>query len=183
MAHMQRVVLLTLVGKVSFLGRQGLSADVYPMLKGCSQFFQDFLVKDPTTGYMVVCPSNSPENHPGLGSYTTDEGKTMNCSLFGGVAMDNQMVYDVLKNTAEAARILGKDLDFATELDLLKARITPYKVGKYGQVQEWQEDWDRESTSHRHISHLLGRISRQPGIALRQPHHLSGRTKVAHRPR
>ncbi len=142
--------------KYLFSGDKAYLADVYPMLKGCSQFFQDFLVKDPTTGYMVVCPSNSPENHPGLGSYTTAEGKTMNCSLFGGVAMDNQMVYDVLKNTAEAARILGKDLDFATELDALKARITPYKVGKYGQVQEWQEDWDRESTSHRHISHLWG---------------------------
>ncbi|MDE5668007.1 MAG: autotransporter, partial [Duncaniella sp.] len=142
--------------KYLFSGDKTYLADVYPMLKGCSQFFQDFLVKDPSTGYMVVCPSNSPENHPGLGSYTTDAGKTMNCSLFGGVAMDNQMVYDVLKNTAEAARILGKDLDFAAELDALKARITPYKIGKYGQVQEWQEDWDRESTSHRHISHLWG---------------------------
>ena len=77
-------------------------------------------------------------------------------ALFGGVAMDNQMVYDILKNTAEAAGILGKDADFAKELDTLRARLTPYKIGKYGQVQEWQEDWDRESTSHRHLSHLWG---------------------------
>ncbi|MDE5749414.1 MAG: glycoside hydrolase N-terminal domain-containing protein, partial [Duncaniella sp.] len=142
--------------KYLYSGDREYLAEIYPVLKGCAQFYQDFLVKDPNTGYMVVCPSNSPENHPGIGSYTDDNGKNMNCALFGGVAMDNQMVYDVLKNTAEAARILGKDADFATELDALKARLTPYKIGKYGQVQDWQEDWDRESSSHRHLSHLWG---------------------------
>ena len=142
--------------KYLFSGDRQYLADIYPVLKGCAQFFQDFLVEDPNTHYMVVCPSNSPENHPGLEKYTTSEGKEMNCALFGGVAMDNQMVYDVLKNTAEAARILEVDADFAQQLDELKAKLTPYKIGKYGQVQEWQEDWDRENNSHRHLSHLWG---------------------------
>ena len=142
--------------KYLFSGDKKYLAEIYPVMKGCAEFFKDFLVEDPNTGYMVVCPSNSPENHPGLKSYTNDEGKTMNCALFGGVAMDNQMVYDVLKNTAEAARVLGVDADFASQIDALKMRLTPYKIGKYGQVQEWQEDWDRENTSHRHLSHLWG---------------------------
>jgi len=142
--------------KYLFSGDKIYLAEIYPVLKGCAQFFQDFLVKDPNTGYMVVCPSNSPENHPGLAKYTDDNGKEMNCALFGGVAMDNQMVYDVLKNTAEAARTLGTDADFAAQLDELKTKLTPYKIGKYGQVQEWQEDWDRETNSHRHLSHLWG---------------------------
>lgn len=142
--------------KYLFSGDKTYLAGVYPVLKGCAQFFEDLLVKDPNTGYMVVCPSNSPENHPGKDSYTTADGKKMNCALFGGVAMDNQMVYDVLKNTAEAARVLGVDNDFAGRLDELKAKLTPYKIGKYGQVQEWQEDWDRENNSHRHLSHLWG---------------------------
>ena len=142
--------------KYLYSGDKVYLAEVYPVLKGCAQFFQDFLVKDPNTGYMVVCPSNSPENHPGLYSYTKEDGSKTNGALFGGVAMDNQMVYDVLKNTASAARILEVDADFADQLDLLKAQLTPYKIGKYGQVQEWQEDWDRENTSHRHLSHLWG---------------------------
>ena len=142
--------------KYLFSGDKQYLAEVYPVLKGCAEFFQDFLVRDPNTGYMVVCPSNSPENHPGIGAYTDDNGKQMNCALFGGVAMDNQMVYDVLKNTASAARTLGVDADFAIQLDELRSKLTPYKIGKYGQVQEWQEDWDRESNSHRHISHLWG---------------------------
>ena len=142
--------------KYLFSGDKEYLAEVYPVMKGCAQFFQDFLVKDPNTGYMVVCPSNSPENHPGLEKYTSNEGKEMNCALFGGVAMDNQMVYDVLKNTALAARALDTDEAFASDLDALKAKLTPYKIGKYGQVQEWQEDWDRETNSHRHLSHLWG---------------------------
>lgn len=66
------------------------------------------------------------------------------------------MVYDLLKNTALAARALDKDASFADALDELKAKITPWRIGKYGQVQEWQEDWDRETSSHRHLSHLWG---------------------------
>ena len=113
-------------------------------------------MKDPETGYMVVCPSNSPENHPGIGNFTKSDGKTANIALFGGVAMDNEMVYDLLKNTALAARALDRDADFADALDNLKAQITPWRIGKYGQVQEWQEDWDKETSSHRHLSHLWG---------------------------
>ncbi len=142
--------------KYLFSGDKQYLADVYPVLKGCAQFFQDFLVTDPNTGYKVVAPSNSPENHPGIAKYIDDNNKEQNCALFGGVAMDNQMVYDVLKSTAEAARALDTDADFANDLDALKAQITPYKIGKYGQVQEWQEDWDRENSSHRHLSHLWG---------------------------
>ncbi len=142
--------------KYLFSGDKEYLASIYPVLKGCAEFYQDFLVTDPNTGYKVAAPSNSPENHPGLWSYTNDEGKSMNVALFGGVAMDNQMIYDVLKNTAEAARILNTDPQFAHELDELKAKLVPYKIGKYGQVQEWQEDWDRESSSHRHLSHLWG---------------------------
>lgn len=70
--------------------------------------------------------------------------------------MDNEMVYDLLKNTALAARALDKDISFADALDDLKSKITPWRIGKYGQVQEWQEDWDKETSSHRHLSHLWG---------------------------
>ncbi len=142
--------------KYLFSGDKNYLASIYPVLKGCAEFFVDFLVEDPSNGYMVVCPSNSPENHPGLFSYNKEDGSKMNVALFGGVAMDNQLVYDVLKSTSEAAGILGTDKEFAASLDALRARITPYRIGKYGQIQEWQEDWDRENTSHRHLSHLWG---------------------------
>ena len=139
-----------------FSGNKTYLAEAYPIMKGAAMFFQDFLVEDPNTHYMVVCPSNSPENHPSIGTYTKSNGEKGNIALFGGIAMDNEMVYDLLKNTALAARALGVDSQFADSLDALKAQLTPWKIGKYGQVQEWQEDWDRETSSHRHLSHLWG---------------------------
>lgn len=138
-----------------FSGDKKYLSDVYPVMKKASQFYQDFLVEDPHTHYLVVCPSTSPENHPGNLKYMTASGKAKNVAVFGGVAMDNEMVYDLLKNTATAARILGDD-PFADSLALLKGRLTPYRIGRYGQVQEWQEDWDYETTPHRHLSHLWG---------------------------
>lgn len=144
--------------KYRFSGDKEYLTEIYPVLKGAAEFYQDFLVEDPNSHYMVVCPSNSPENHPGLGRYYIDEAQTryQNISLFGGVTMDNQMVFDLLANTAEAARALGQDAEFANDLDLLRGRLVPYKIGKYGQVQEWQEDWDKETNGHRHLSHLWG---------------------------
>ena len=53
---------------------------IYPIMKSASEFFVDFLVKDPNTGYMVVTPSNSPENSPKLW-----KGKS---NLFAGVTID-----------------------------------------------------------------------------------------------
>ncbi len=131
-------------------------AQVYPIMKRASEFYIDFLSKDKKTGYLVVSPSTSPENNPGLGSYTNEKGKIMKLALFSGVTMDNSMVYDLLYNTDTAARTLCKDTCFAKELDSLKLQLPPFHIGKYGQVQEWLEDWDREVSSHRHLSHLWG---------------------------
>ena len=139
-----------------YTGDKGYLAGVYPILKSACEFYQDFLVRDTASGYMVVSPSNSPENHPGLGSYVDDNGKKQNVAQFSGVTMDNQMVYDLLSNTIHAARELGMDKEFASELDDLRMQLPPMHVGKYGQLQEWLKDWDRETSGHRHVSHLWG---------------------------
>ncbi len=139
-----------------FTGDKTWLASVYPVLKGACEFYQDFLVTDPKSGYKVVSPSNSPENHPGLGSYEDAGGKKRSLAVFSGVTMDNQMVYDLLNNTALAAGVLGVDSEFAAGLDSLKAQLPPMHVGQYGQLQEWLEDWDKERSSHRHVSHLWG---------------------------
>ena len=139
-----------------FTGDKSWLAEAYPIMKSACEFYQDFLVTDPKTGYKVVSPSNSPENHPGLGSYVGTDGRKKSLAVFSGVTMDNQMVYDLLNNTILAAEALGRDSVFASELAALKAQLPPMHVGKYGQLQEWLEDWDRETSGHRHVSHLWG---------------------------
>ncbi|HEY4785889.1 MAG TPA: glycoside hydrolase family 95 protein, partial [Bacteroidales bacterium] len=146
--------------KYRFSGNVQYLKEIYPILKSASEFYVDFLVKDPKTGYMVVSPSNSPENTPGLQSYkaTKPDGTeyTERCAIFSGITMDNQMVFDLFSNTILAAKELGVDHSFIDTISTLRGKLPPMQIGKYGQLQEWMEDWDRKVSGHRHVSHLWG---------------------------
>lgn len=131
-----------------YSGNKTFLNEIYPIMKSASQFFIDFLIEDPNTGYMVVTPSNSPENSPKIW-----KGKA---NLFAGITMDNQLVFDLFSNTIKAAQILEKDQSFCDTISSLKKRLPPMQIGQYGQIQEWFEDWDSPNDHHRHISHLWG---------------------------
>jgi len=146
--------------KYLYSGDKDYLKEIYPILKGAAEFYTDFLVKDTKTGYMVVSPSVSPENTPGTWSYEDKKAdgtliKERAC-FFAGVTMDNQMVFDLLSNTIEAAKALNLDSEFANSLNTLRYQLPPMQIGKYTQLQEWLEDWDRKESGHRHVSHLWG---------------------------
>lgn len=117
-----------------------LKERAYPVMREAALFFCDFLVEDPKTGWLISGPSNSPE-HGGL---------------VMGPTMDHQIIRALFAACAEAARLLGTDLDFAAQLDALRARIAPNQIGRYGQLQEWLDDIDDPNNKHRHVSHLWG---------------------------
>jgi len=146
--------------KYLYSGDKNYLKEIYPILKGASEFYTDFLVKDSKTGYMVVSPSVSPENTPGTWSYEDKKAdgtiiKERAC-FFAGVTMDNQMVFDLLSNTIEAAKALNIDQEFSKNINSLRYQLPPMQIGKYTQLQEWLEDWDRKESGHRHVSHLWG---------------------------
>lgn len=121
--------------------------DIYPLLKGASQFFLDTLVKDPASGYMVTAPSISPENEHRFGT-----------SICAGPTMDMQILRDLFSNTARAAEILKTDKSFRDGVLAMRDKLVPNQIGKAGQLQEWKDDWDMEAPDrhHRHVSHLYG---------------------------
>jgi alpha-L-fucosidase 2 len=120
--------------------RKFLEKRAYPAMKAACEFFQDFLMPDPITGFLISGPSNSPEQG----------------GLVMGPTMDHQIIRSLFANTAEAARVLRRDAKFAAELDALRGKIAPNMVGKHGQLQEWLEDKDDPKNQHRHVSHLWG---------------------------
>jgi len=127
--------------------RERLARD-YPVMRGAAEFFLATLVKDPNTGYLVTCPSMSPENIiPGFKDTSTCAGPTMDMSI----------IRDLFAAVGEAAAALGKDPELREQLAKTRERLAPLKVGKAGQLQEWQEDWDLEAPerTHRHVSHLF----------------------------
>jgi alpha-L-fucosidase 2 len=73
-----------------------------------------------------------------------------------GPTMDHQIIRSLFRNTANAARALDRDLDFAAKLEATAEKIAPNMVGRHGQLQEWLEDVDDPKNQHRHVSHLWG---------------------------
>ena len=123
--------------------------EVYPVMKGAALFFEDNLVEDPRTGWLVTAPTTSPEN-----SYMMDNGDRV--SISPGSTMDDQIVREIFTNTASAARILGVDADWIAGLEAKLARLKPTSVGRHGQVMEWPFDWEEAEPHHRHVSQLYG---------------------------
>jgi alpha-L-fucosidase 2 len=111
----------------------------YPVMKSAAEFWLEFLVRDPRDGKLIVSPSFSPEH----GAFTN------------GAAMSQQIVFDLLRNTYEAATLLGEK-KFALEISkILKQLDSGIRIGSWGQLQEWKEDLDDPENEHRHISQLF----------------------------
>jgi len=122
---------------------------IYPVLKGAALFYVDFLVEEPLHKWLVVSPSQSPENAP----YSVRKDWVLSAA---GTTIDNQLVFDLFSKTIRAATILNRDKSFADSLRTAIKRLPPLQVGQHGQLQEWMEDWDNPDDHHRHVSHLYG---------------------------
>ena len=129
-------------------GDNAFLAEYYPVMKGAAEFFADFMIEEPEHGWLVVCPSNSPEN-----AFMRDPGDVTVCA---GTTMDNQMISELFTNVIAASEILGQDAEFADTLTSLMERMAPMQTGQHGQLQEWMHDWDNPDDHHRHVSHLYG---------------------------
>ncbi|RZK63000.1 MAG: glycoside hydrolase family 95 protein, partial [Hymenobacter sp.] len=131
-----------------FTGDEQFLRTYYPVLKGAATYYVDALQTEPTHQWRVVAPSMSPEN-----SYQLN-GKEV--TIVAGTTMDNQLVFDLFSKTIRAAELLGTDQPFADTLRALRAQLPPMQIGQHGQLQEWLQDHDDPTSTHRHISHLYG---------------------------
>ena len=129
-------------------GDKEFLAEVYPVMKGAAEFFLDFMIVEPENGWLVVAPSNSPEN-----AFLRDPGDVTICA---GTTMDNQMISELFTNIITAADILGEDDAFPQQLAAAMEKMAPMQIGQHGQLQEWMHDWDNPNDHHRHVSHLYG---------------------------
>ena len=119
---------------------------VYPIMKEAARFFNETLVKEPKHGWLVVCPSLSPEN-PHAGS----KGEATTAA---GVTLDNLLVRDLFQSVIASSQMFDQDKEFADSLSKKLALLPPMQIGRWGQLQEWMDDWDDPNDTHRHVSHL-----------------------------
>lgn len=127
--------------------KQFLQEQAYPLMKGAAAFMLEWLIED-ENGYLVTNPSTSPENEFGI------DGNKYEISVAS--TMDMAIIREIFNDCIRAGEVLGNDKDFQEELKKAKAKLYPYHIGQYGQLQEWFKDWDDPEDNHRHLSHLFG---------------------------
>lgn len=155
-------------GNISFLRDRG-----YPRLRENALFLLDYMVTDPKTGRLVTGPSCSPEN-----KYKLPDGTAHNICM--APTMDIEIVRAVLTRLLQAASVLATspnwdataDAELHNRARLALIKLPPFQIGKAGQLQEWQEDYEEDEPGHRHISHLFALFPddqitphRAPGMA------------------
>ncbi len=133
--------------KYEYNGDEEYLKSVYPVMKSAVEFYLSFLVEEPQNKWLVVCPSVSPENSP------ADHPES---SISAGTTMDNQLLFDLFTKTIKTAEILHTDEKFSLEIKKTLQKLPPMQIGKWGQLQEWLQDWDNPEDNHRHVSHLYG---------------------------
>lgn len=119
--------------------KEFLKSTGYDLLKSSAQFTVDYLWHKPDGTY-TAAPSTSPEHGP------VDEGTTF----------VHAVVREILLNAIEASKVLGVDKKERKEWEYVLAHLTPYKIGRYGQLMEWSRDIDDPEDEHRHVNHLFG---------------------------
>ena len=130
-----------------FTGDKAFLAENYCVLKGAADFLLDYMQVHPLYGWLMTVPTVSPEHGP--------QGK--GTTVTAGATMDNQIVFDVLSQTLNAAEILGcQDNAYQDRLRSAIKMLPPMQIGRHGQLQEWLIDADNPRDEHRHISHLYG---------------------------
>lgn len=115
-----------------------LKTVAYPIMKETCQFWEDHLKTLPD-GRLVVPEGWSPEHGP-----TED-----------GVSYNQQIVWDLFNNYAEATAALGIDKAYGTRIASMRDNLLGPKIGKWGQLQEWMDDKDDPNDHHRHTSNLF----------------------------
>jgi len=119
----------------------------YPRIREIAEFFLDYLVEAPD-GTLQSGPSQSPEN-----KYLLPDGTK--ASLCMSPTMDTEIIRAVFDRVARMSKILGVDEELRARVAAAAARLPPFKIGKTGALQEWNEDYDETEPGHRHISHLF----------------------------
>jgi len=126
-----------------------LKDTAYEFIRQAALFFLGNMMED-SKGQLVYAPSTSPENR----YFVKDEnGKPYACFLAMSCTMDVSIIDGLFRILLDSADILGIS---DPELDVFraaKAKLPPYRIGKFGQLMEWIEDYEETEVGHRHISH------------------------------
>lgn len=118
-----------------------------PIMLEAARFFLDWLI--PFEGYLVTCPSVSPENH-----FRYGDGQEASTAMAS--TMDIAIIRELFEHCVAAAGILNLEMPEIEAIARALPKLPPVRVGNRGQVMEWYYDFEEAEPGHRHVSHLYG---------------------------
>lgn len=124
-----------------------LRETAYPCLKGAALFYLDMLAED-GAGHLAFIPSTSPENQFVFRGETLGVCKT--------TTMTTAILRETFAQTLHCAALLGIDSELQERLAWALDRLPPYEIGSDGRLLEWNEAFEEQDPTHRHVSHLFG---------------------------
>lgn len=119
--------------------RKFLKETAWPYMKGAAEFLISTQLRERSDGTVVVKDGWSPEHGP----------------REDGIAHDQQIVRELFRAILASAKELNVDDGFTCEVARLEPKLLKDKIGRWGQLQEWEEDRDEKGDTHRHTSHLF----------------------------
>lgn len=127
--------------------REFLEKTALPIMTGAAEFCLDFMTAD-ENGQYVTAPSISPENrfYRDGGTYSIDFSPTMDIAI----------LRELFGNCIKAFDIVAPDHPLRGRIAGALEKMPPFRIGRYGQLCEWREDYGEPEQDHRHVSHLYG---------------------------
>ena len=121
---------------------------MYGVLEQHALFYTDFALAE--EGSVQICPSVSPEN-----TYILEDGTQGRvCS---NSTIDVTILREFLEDYLAASEVLGTgDPEIKCTAQKILDLLPPLRIGKHGQIMEWEQDYDEAEPGHRHISQLYG---------------------------
>ncbi len=120
-----------------------LEKRAHPVIEEAVRFYTAYLTQK--DGYLVTCPSTSPENE-------FLDGERKSAALSFASTMDIGILRELFSVYKEICSILNKE-ELVDTTEILQ-KLPPFRIGKYGQLQEWIYDYEEQDVHHRHVSHL-----------------------------
>ena len=122
---------------------------VYPIMLKASQFYLDWLVKDPKTGKLVSGPAASPEN-----AFFAPDGSV--CQISMGPSHDQEVICELFTNMLKASAILKDTNPLLEKIRNALQNLAMPLIGPDGRLMEWAQEYPEQGPGHRHMSHLYG---------------------------
>jgi alpha-L-fucosidase 2 len=139
---------------------------ILPVLKGAAKFIIDYVVKG-EDGYYYTPPSTSPENKffyrndtiqnvldEVMAENRFSESREDVSAICRISTMDIALITELLCNLTRALSLLGRKAELDPQVPEILQHLYPFKIGRFGQLQEWDRDYEECTPGMGHVSHL-----------------------------